>query len=171
MTNLERDEKMMRRALELARQAALEGEVPVGAVVARGDEIIAEGRNRREACKNALCHAEIGAIDAACRALHGWRLWECDLYVTLEPCPMCTGAILNARIARVIFGASDPKAGSCGSIVNLFDLPYNHHPQLVSGVLREECGEVLTEFFQRLRDQRAVKKASEPESPAKDGTE
>lgn len=171
MTNLERDEKMMRRALELARQAALEGEVPVGAVVARGGEIIAEGRNRREACKNALCHAEIEAIDAACRALHGWRLWECDLYVTLEPCPMCTGAILNARIARVIFGASDPKAGSCGSIVNLFDLPYNHHPQLVSGVLREECGEVLTEFFQRLRDQRAVKKPSEPKSPAKDGTE
>lgn len=171
MTKLERDEKMMRRALELARQAALEGEVPVGAVVARGDEIIAEGRNRRESCKNALCHAEIEAIDTACRSLHGWRLWECDLYVTLEPCPMCTGAILNARIARVIFGASDPKAGSCGSIVNLFDLPYNHHPQLESGILREECGEVLTEFFQQLRDKRAVKKALEPDPPAKDGTE
>lgn len=162
MTNPGRDEKMMRRALELARLAALEGEVPVGAVVARGDEIIAEGRNRREARKNALCHAEIEAIDAACRALHGWRLWECDLYVTLEPCPMCTGAILNARISRVVFGAGDPKAGSCGSIVNLFDLPYNHHPQLVSGVLREECSEVLTEFFQRLRDKRAVKKPQQP---------
>ncbi|WP_283610057.1 tRNA adenosine(34) deaminase TadA [Faecalispora anaeroviscerum] len=171
MTDLERDEKMMRRALELARQASLEGEVPVGAVIARGDEIIAEGRNRREACKNALCHAEIEAIDAACRALGGWRLWECDLYVTLEPCPMCTGAILNARIVRVVFGASDPKAGSCGSVVNLFDLPYNHHPQLVSGVLREECGTVLTDFFQQLREKRAVKKACAEEAPTEKRTE
>lgn len=160
MTIQERDEKMMRRALELAQQASLEGEVPVGAVIARGDEIIAEGRNRREANKNALCHAEIEAIDAACLTLHGWRLWECDLYVTLEPCPMCTGAILNARIARVIFGASDPKAGSCGSVINLFELPYNHHPELVSGVLREECGAVLTEFFQSLRDKRAMRKTA-----------
>lgn len=163
MRNPEREERMMRHALELAQVAALEGEVPVGAVVAKGDEIIAVGRNRREQQKNALCHAEIEAINAACQALGGWRLWECDLYVTLEPCPMCTGAIINSRIARVVYGASDAKAGSCGSVVNLFELPYNHHPELVSGVLQEECGAVLTQFFQSLRDKRSKKKKEELE--------
>lgn len=158
MRNVEKDEKMMRLALELAQIAAQEGEVPVGAVVARGDEIIAVGRNRREQQKNALCHAEIEAIHSACQALGGWRLWECDLYVTLEPCPMCTGAIINSRIARVIYGASDAKAGSCGSVINLFELPYNHHPELISGVLQEECSAVLTQFFQSLRDKRTKKK-------------
>ncbi|WP_085832645.1 tRNA adenosine(34) deaminase TadA [Clostridium merdae] len=158
MRNAEQDEKMMHLALELAQIAAQEGEVPVGAVVAKGNEIIAVGRNRREQQKNALCHAEIEAINAACQALGGWRLWECDLYVTLEPCPMCTGAIINSRIARVVYGASDAKAGSCGSVVNLFELPYNHQPELVSGVLQEECGAVLTQFFQSLRDKRSKKK-------------
>lgn len=158
-----RDERMMRRALELARLAALEGEVPVGAVIARGEEIVAEGRNRRETQKNALCHAEMEAIDAACRALGGWRLWECELFVTLEPCPMCTGAILNARISRVIYGAGDPKAGSCGSVVNLFDFPYNHHPQLTRGVLQDECSGVLTGFFRQLRRRRAGKEESKLE--------
>ena len=125
----------MEEALRLAQQAAREGEVPVGAVVVRDGVIVGRGRNRRETEKNALCHAEIEAIDEACRALHGWRLWQCELYVTLEPCPMCAGAILNARLPVVVFGAFDPKAGSCGSVVDLFSLPYNHRPRMIGGVL------------------------------------
>lgn len=146
-----RDERFMRQALELARQAAEEGEVPVGAVIVRGEEAISCGRNRRESGKNALCHAELEAIDGACRALGGWRLWQCELFVTLEPCPMCAGAIINARIPRVVFGARDKKAGSCGSVINLFDLPYNHKPEVVSGVLAEESTTLLTDFFRNLR--------------------
>lgn len=149
-----RDETFMLRALELAREAAAEGEVPVGAVVVKGDEVVACGRNRRETGKNALCHAELEAIGGACRKLGGWRLWQCELYVTLEPCPMCAGAIINARIPRVVYGAQDPKAGSCGSVINLFELPYNHRPQVVSGVLEEECAALLTEFFRSLRKKR-----------------
>ncbi len=145
------DEKFMRIAMEHARLAALEGEVPVGAVVVKDGEVISVGRNRRELGKNALAHAELEAIDGACRALGGWRLWQCDLYVTLEPCPMCTGAIINARIRRLVYGASDRKAGSCGSVVNLFDLPYNHKPIMVAGCLGDECSEMLTEFFRDLR--------------------
>ncbi|MVB13099.1 tRNA-specific adenosine deaminase [Caprobacter fermentans] len=141
----------MREAIRLAREAGAEGEVPVGAVVARGGEVIARGRNRRENGKNALCHAEMEAIDGACRALGGWRLWQCELFVTLEPCPMCAGAIINSRLRRVVFGARDPKAGSCGSVVNLFELPYNHKPELTEGVLREECSALLSDFFRRLR--------------------
>ena len=120
------DEQCMRRALELAQQAASEGEVPVGAVLTKDSEIIAEGRNRRESGKNALCHAELEAINGGCKALGGWRLWQCTLYVTLEPCPMCAGAIINARIPRLVFGASDAKAGSCGSVVNLFKIGRAH---------------------------------------------
>lgn len=118
----------------------------MGAVVVYQDRVIARGRNRRETGKNALCHAELEAIDGACRALGGWRLWQCTLYVTLEPCPMCAGAIINARIPRLVFGARDRKAGSCGSVVNLFALPYNHAPGVTSGVLEEECAGVLTAF-------------------------
>ena len=151
---MDRDEVFLREALELAREAAREGEVPVGAVIVMNDEIIATGRNRREAGKNALCHAELEAIDRACKALGGWRLWQCELYVTLEPCPMCAGAIINARIPRVIFGAKDQKAGSCGSVVNLFELPYNHKPELVGGVLEDECAQILTDFFKNLRDKK-----------------
>lgn len=150
-----RDEMFMRRALELAREAAAEGEVPVGAVVVKDGEVVSCGRNRREIGKNALRHAELEAIDGACRALGGWRLWECELFVTLEPCPMCAGAVINARIPRVVFGAADPKAGSCGSVVNLFALPYNHRPEVVGGVLREECAELLTGFFRDLRKKQA----------------
>ena len=117
------DERFMQAALELARQAADEGEVPVGAVVVRDGTVIAGGRNRREIGRHALAHAEIEAIDGACRALGGWRLGGCTLYVTLEPCPMCAGAIINSRIERVVYGTADPKAGSCGSVVNLFALP------------------------------------------------
>lgn len=149
-----RDERFMRQALELAREAAAEGEVPVGAVVVKGDEVVSCGRNRREIGRNALCHAELEAIDGACRALGGWRLWECELFVTLEPCPMCAGAVINARIPRVVFGASDPKSGSCGSVVNLFELPYNHRSEVVSGVLQEECAALLTDFFRNLRKKR-----------------
>lgn len=145
------DEFFMRRALALAKEAAEEGEVPVGALIVKDGEVVSSGRNRRETGKSALCHAELEAIGEACRALGGWRLWQCQLYVTLEPCPMCTGAVINARIPRVVFGAFDKKAGSCGSVVNLFDLPYNHRPEVLGGVLESECAEILTDFFRNLR--------------------
>ena len=145
------DEQYMEAALKLARQAAQEGEVPVGCVVVRNGEIVGTGRNRRETDKSAIAHAEVEAIRQACETLGGWRLWECDLYVTLEPCPMCAGAIINSRIRRVVYGAEDPKGGACGSVCNLFSMDFNHHPQVVSGVCREKCQELLTEFFQNLR--------------------
>jgi len=148
------DEQMMREALALAAEAAAEGEVPVGCVITLGDRIVGRGRNRREVGKNALAHAEIEAIHDACTTLGGWRLWQCTLYVTLEPCPMCAGAIINARIPRVVYGAKDPKAGSCGSVVDLFSLPYNHKPQVEQGLLEAECSEALSEFFRRLREKR-----------------
>jgi tRNA(adenine34) deaminase len=150
-------QEYMQQALELAREAAAEGEVPVGTVVVHGDTVVGVGRNRRECGKNALAHAELEAINQACRTLGGWRLSGCDLYVMLEPCPMCAGAIINARIDRVFFGASDPKAGSCGSLVTLFDLPYNHRPTLVSGVMAEECGALLSSFFADLRKKKIQK--------------
>ena len=145
------DERFMRAALALAQQAADEGEVPVGAVVVRNGEIIAGGRNRRESGHHALAHAEIEAIDGACRALGGWRLCGCSLYVRLEPCPICTGAIFNSRIERVVYGTADPKAGSCGSVVNLFALAYNDKPGLTACLLQPECAGILTDFFRRLR--------------------
>lgn len=145
------NEYFMDQAIALAREAAQEGEVPVGAVVVLGDKIVGTGRNRREKSKNALAHAEIEAINEACRTLGGWRLWQCDMYVTLEPCPMCTGAIINSRIKRLVYGASDNKAGFCGSVVNLFELPYNHKPEILSGVKKDECAELLSEFFKALR--------------------
>ena len=146
----ERD--FMLLALEEARKSAEELEVPVGAVIVRNGEVVSTGRNRRENGKNALAHAEIEAIDKACKKLGGWRLWECEIYVTLEPCPMCAGAIINSRIRKLVYGASDKKAGSCGSVINLFDLPYNHKPQVISGFMEEECGEILSEFFVKLRE-------------------
>jgi tRNA(adenine34) deaminase len=145
------DVQFMNIALDLARQAADEGEVPVGAVVVRDGEVIGMGRNRRETCGNALAHAELEAINQACRHLDGWQLVGCTLYVTLEPCPMCAGAIINSRIERVVQGAMNPKAGSCGSLINLFDIPYNHRPEVVSGVCADECGALLKEFFRILR--------------------
>lgn len=123
------DYELMGAALAEAEQAAALGEVPVGAVVARDGEIIAAAHNTRETEKNALHHAELLAIDAACKKLGGWRLHRCDLYVTLEPCPMCAGALINSRMKTVYYGAPDPKAGSCGSLINLFALPYNHQPR------------------------------------------
>lgn len=154
---LKTHEDFMRLALALAAEAAAEGEVPVGAVVVRGDEVVGTGRNRRELGKNALAHAEIEAIHTACETLGGWRLSGCRLYVTLEPCPMCAGAIINARIDEVYYGTDDPKAGSCGSLVSLFDLPYNHRPACVGGVLREDCAVQLKDFFAWLREQRKAK--------------
>ncbi len=145
------DEYFMKEALRLAAESASEGEVPVGAVVVFDGKIVGKGRNRREKDKNALAHAELEAIDEACRTLGGWRLWQCDMYVTLEPCPMCTGAVINSRIKRLVYGASDYKAGSCGSVINLFDLPYNHKPQVEAGFMQEECSEILTDFFRKLR--------------------
>lgn len=145
------DNELMLLAIGQARLAAAELEVPVGAVISRNGEVISVGRNRRETGKNALAHAEIEAIDLACKRLGGWRLWECELFVTLEPCPMCAGAIINSRLRRVVYGAADHKAGSCGSVTNLFDLPYNHKPELVAGFMAEECSALLTDFFSRLR--------------------
>ena len=145
------DLELMTAALELAREAAKEGEVPVGCVIARNGEIVGRGRNRRETGKNALAHAEIEAINGACRTLGGWRLWECTLYVTLEPCPMCAGAIVNARIPRVVFGASDAKCGACGSVCDIFSMDFNHHPQVEKGLLEAESAALLTDFFQNLR--------------------
>ena len=150
------DFELMGLALEEARKAAALGEVPVGAVVARRGEVVAAAHNTRETEKNALHHAELLAIDAACKKLGGWRLHRCDLYVTLEPCPMCTGAIINSRIKTLYYGAPDPKAGSCGTLVNLFDVAYNHKPEVVAGLLEEECAQTLRAFF---RDLRARKKA------------
>ena len=147
-------EKYMKAALRLAQKAAEEGEVPVGAVVVCEGRIVGRGRNRRETKKNALHHAEIEAIEKACKKLGGWRLHQCDLYVTLEPCPMCAGAIINARIKTVYYGAPDPKAGSCGSLINLFELPYNHQPALVPGIMEDECAAVLRSFFRALRQRR-----------------
>lgn len=159
------DEDYMREALSLAKEAFSMGEVPVGAVAVWDGKIVGRGMNRRETDKNALRHAEIAAIDEACKNLGGWRLWKCDLYVTLEPCPMCAGAIINSRIRRVIFGASDAKAGSCGSVTDMFSLPYNHKPEVVSGILEGECSELLTEFFTGLREKRRGEKAQKCKEP------
>ncbi len=144
-------QEYMQEALALAKEAAAEGEVPVGCVIVCKDKIVGRGRNRREQDKNALAHAEIEAISDACRNLGGWRLWECTLYVTLEPCPMCAGAIINARIPRVVYGARDKKAGSCGSVCDLFSMEYNHHPQVEVGLMEAECAALLQEFFANLR--------------------
>lgn len=145
------DRDFMLAALALAKQAGAEGEVPVGCVIVRKGQIVGQGRNRRETEKTALGHAEIEAISQACRNLGGWRLWDCTLYVTLEPCAMCAGAILNARIPRVVFGASDSKCGACGSVCDLFSENFNHHPTVEKGLLEQESMALLTEFFQDLR--------------------
>lgn len=143
--------EFMKEAIELAKISADELEVPVGAVVVLNGEIVGRGRNRREKEKNALCHAEIEAINDACKRLGGWRLWQCEMYVTLEPCPMCAGAVINSRIKKVTFGAYDKKAGSFGSVVDFNSLPYNHKPEIVGGVYEEECSSLLTDFFKNLR--------------------
>ena len=155
------DEAYMQIALELARQAYEINEVPVGAIVVKKStgKIIGKGYNRREIDKNPLAHAEIAAIKQAAETLGGWRLLDCDIYVTLEPCPMCCGAIINSRIERVIFGAFDSKSGSVESIINMFDLPFNHKPKIVSGIMQKECSEILSDFFTELRKMLKNKKS------------
>ena len=145
------DLKFMDEALALAREAAAESEVPVGCVIVRDGQIVGRGRNRRETERSALAHAEIEAISQACSQLGGWRLWECTLYVTLEPCSMCAGAIINARIPRVVYGASDSKFGACHSVCNLFSMAFNHHPQVEAGVREAEAAALLQDFFRNLR--------------------
>lgn len=143
--------KFMEEAYKMALEAFDEGEVPVGAVIVRNGEIVATGRNRREKSKNALLHAEIDAINNACNTLGGWRLWNCEIYITLEPCPMCAGAIINAHIPEVYFGAYDFKNGSCGTITNLFEMPYNFKPNCTGGIMEKECSELLKSFFKKIR--------------------
>lgn len=151
-----KDEIYMGAALEMARQCFESDDVPVGAVIVRHGEIIARGRNRREQLGDATCHAEIEAVREACRALGGWHLTDCEMYVTLEPCPMCAGAISNARIDRVVVGTTEPKGGALGSCFNLYSFPINHKPQTEIGVLRDECAAELKRFFaeKRLRGKR-----------------
>ena len=146
----------MREAIALAKQAAALGEVPVGAVVVKKStgEIVGKGFNRRETERSPLAHAELEAIAQASKRLGGWRLIDCELYVTLEPCPMCSGAIINSRIERVIFGAFDKRFGACGSVITLFDLPFNHRPELIGGVLEEECAGIMSGFFRELRSKK-----------------
>lgn len=150
------DNLYMERAIELAETAAVMGEVPVGAVIIRNSDglIVGSGYNRRECDRNSIAHAEIIAINQACNFLGGWRLSGCSLYVTLEPCPMCCGAIINSRIDKVVFGAYDKKAGSAGSVANLFEFDYNHHPQVKAGVMRQQCETILKDFFKEMRSKK-----------------
>ena len=148
------EEKWMNEALKEAKKAALEGEVPIGCVIVKDGVIVARGRNAREKKKNALLHAEICAIDKACKKLGGWRLFQCDMYVTLEPCPMCCGAIINSRIKTVHIAAKDPKVGAMGSVVDLTAFPFNHKPEIHFGLKEEESKSLLKEFFQNLRKKR-----------------
>ena len=141
----------MKRALRLARLASDAGEVPVGAVIVKGGEIIAEAHNLRQTGKVATAHAELLAIEDACRKLGTWRLSGCTLYVTLEPCPMCAGAIINSRIDRVVYGVKDAKAGCLGSVLNFNSYPFNHAFEIESGVCEAECAVILSEFFSRAR--------------------
>ena len=146
------DEQFMEAALALAKEAAVEGEVPVGCVIVRKGQIVGRGRNRRETAKTALGHAEIEAIADACKNLGGWRLWECEMFVTLEPCPMCAGAIINARIPRVVIAAKDEKCGACGSVCDLFNMAFNHHPVAEYGLLEAQSQALLQDFFRDLRE-------------------
>ena len=154
----ENAEKYMKAAIAQAKRAAAKGEVPVGAVIVRDGEIIARAYNTRETDKNALCHAEIKAIRKACKKLGGWRLTRCEMYVTLEPCPMCAGAIINSRIVSVVYGASDKKAGAFGTLFDMNTFGLNHKPEVVGGVMEEECAALLSDFFAALRERRKNEK-------------
>lgn len=145
-------EKYMLMALEEARKAYISGEVPVGCVIIRNGEIVGRGHNRREADNNPLAHAEIMAIAEAAKTLRTWRLTDTEIYISLEPCSMCAGAIINARIPKVIFGAKDPKQGACGSVVSLLDRKeFNHRPQVIQGIMEKECSDILKSFFMEKR--------------------
>lgn len=147
----QRDAHWMHQALLEAKKAAALGEIPVGAVIVRDEQVIARAHNRRELDQDAMAHAEVLCIQQACRVLNSWRLSGCTLYVTLEPCPMCSGAIINSRLDRVVYGAKDDKVGCAGSVADLFVMPFNHTPVIRSGILEEECAAVLSEFFETLR--------------------
>ena len=156
MIQEERDLTYMRRALLLAKRAEALGEVPIGAVVVWDDgRVVGEGYNQRESEKNALLHAEIVAIDAACKTLGGWRLHKATLYVTVEPCVMCAGAIVNARVKRVVYGAKDPRFGAMGSLMDVTSIPFNHTPEVEAGVLESECEALMKRFFLSLRGKRS----------------
>ena len=142
----------MMEAISLAKEAGEMGEVPVGAVIVKNGKIIARGKNEREAKQNALSHAEIEAINNACKNTGSWRLEDCEMYVTLEPCPMCAGAIINSRIKTLIFGAFDSKMGSIDSVINLCDLPYNHKVEVYGGIMEDECLDLIKGFFKGLRE-------------------
>ena len=154
----------MKKALEYATLASKTLDVPVGAVVVCDGEIVSYGYNRREGDKNALCHAEIEAINGACKKLGGWRLHKCDLYVTLEPCPMCAGAIINSRIKNVYFGASDNKAGAFGGLFDMNKEALNHHPNVVGGVCADDCSKLLSDFFADLRKRKKNEKENKKNS-------
>lgn len=144
--------RFMNEALAEAEKAMMQGEAPVGCVIVRRGEIIARGANRREKDRTALGHAELDAIEAACGALSSWRLPECRMFVTLEPCPMCAGAIINARIPVLYFGAYDKKAGACGSVINLFYERFNHRPEVYGGIMEERCSKLMSDFFKNIRE-------------------
>ena len=155
------EERFMKAALSQAKLAAKKGEVPVGAVIVREGEIIARAYNTRETDKNALCHAEIKAIRKACKKLGGWRLTRCELYVTLEPCPMCAGAIVNSRIVSVYYGASDKKAGAFGTLFDMNTMGLNHKPEIIGGVMEKECAGLLSDFFSELRKRKKAEKIAQ----------
>ncbi len=161
-TDMDTPEIYMQHALRLAARAAGEGEVPVGAVIVRRGtgEIVGEGWNRRETARHALAHAELMAIDAACRRLGGWRLPDCAMFVTLEPCPMCAGGIIQARIDELWYGAIDPKSGAVQSVETMFALPYNYRPEVHTGLMQDECSAILSDFFRALRERRRAAKQS-----------
>ena len=144
--------EFMNKALILAKNAALHGDVPVGAVIVCDGKIIAEGQNKREKNNNSLLHAEIEAINEACRYKNSKYLTDCTLYVTLEPCPMCAGAIINSRIGKVVYGAYDDKAGCFGTLADFTTLPFNHKPEIIGGYMEKECSEILSGFFSKLRE-------------------
>ncbi|HZK57716.1 MAG TPA: tRNA adenosine(34) deaminase TadA [Clostridia bacterium] len=147
------DKKFMTMAIEEAKKALGKKEVPIGAVIIRDNEIVAKAHNLKETSKNAVCHAEILAIRDACGVLGGWRLTNCTIYVTIEPCPMCAGAILQSRIKKVVIGAMDAKSGACGSVINLLNNPeFNHQTEIETGVLEEECSQLIGDFFKSLRE-------------------
>ncbi len=154
------DERFMKAAISQAKLAAKKGEVPVGAVIVRDGEIIARAYNTRETDKNALCHAEIKAIRKACKKLGGWRLTRCEMYVTLEPCPMCAGAIVNSRIVSVYYGAKDEKAGAFGTRFDMNDMGLNHKPEIIVGVMGDACSALLSHFFAELRERKKAEKTA-----------
>lgn len=152
---MDRDEYYMKLAIEEAKKAEEKGEVPIGCIIVLNDQIIARAHNLREMLQNALAHAELLAIDEACKKLNTWRLEEAELFVTLEPCPMCAGGIIQSRIKRVVYGAKDPKAGCAGTLMNLLqDERFNHQAEVKGGILQEECGSLLTQFFKNIRNQK-----------------